>query len=218
MAEPAINLLIETMNSQPTILSEGGQEWNFRRPSNSLRGAALHLVEHLVTEVRRQGKTVQRQVDAPASTVVGPTIAAAPVLGPESAQGNVVFAVTLAGTAGQAEKRAAETAAWEWEIGLENLPPRLWLDERFLDLTKTAQDFRDRIVFGPVDFFRPLARLRDVIHIWQHLRTVQVGDISSGRSLCGPVAEICGKSVGRSGVWRPTRVRVCAGSVGMSPL
>lgn len=182
MAEPAIDLLVDTtsVGDEVAILAEGGRARDFRRVANSLRGAAQLLVEELIAEVRRSGQTEQRQVSAPASTVLGATIAAAPVKG----IGGSVFAVQLAPTADQAERRAAELAVWEWEIGLEDLPPRLWLDERFLDLTGTDAQARDRSVhgpYGPVDFFRPVVRLRDVLHLWQGLKTVKVGDTGSGR-------------------------------------
>lgn len=179
MTEPAIDLLVDTTSTadEVAVLAEGGRDRDFRRLSNTLRGTAQHLVDDMVAEVRRTGRTVQRQVSAPASAVLGETVAAAPVEG----IGGSVFAVQLAPTTKEAEGRAAKLAVWEWEIGLQDLPPRLWLDERFLDLTGTDAQFRDRVVFGPVDFFRPIVRLRDVLYIWQGLKTVKVGDTSSGR-------------------------------------
>jgi len=183
MTEAAVDLLVETMGTaaeeEVSILAEGGRDCDFRRLSKSLRGAAQHLVHDLVMEVRDSGETRQQQVNSVAAAVLGPTIAAAPVTG----IGGTVFAVQVAPTAAEAEQRAGGLAAWEWEIGLENLPPRLWLDQRWLDLTGTALEFRDRVVMGPVDFFRPIVRLRDVLQIWQGLRTVKVGDTTSNRTI-----------------------------------
>ncbi|WP_433662676.1 GAF domain-containing protein [Nocardia sp. CA-128927] len=180
MTEPVIDLLIDTTSTgeEIAVLSEGGRDRDFRRIVNSLRGTAQLLVETLVAEVKRTGQTREQQVGVPASTVLGDTIAAAPVKG----VGDTVFAVQLAPTAADAERRADQLAVWEWEIGLEDLPPRLWLDRRFLDLTGTDPQFRDRTgPYGPVDFFRPVVRLRDILHIWQGLKTVKVGDTGSGR-------------------------------------
>ncbi len=179
MADAAVDLLIETMSTGPeaTVVADGHRDREFRKLGNTLRGAALHVVDGIVAEVRASGQPQQRQVAAPASSVLGPEVAAAPVKG----IGNTVFAVAVADSPVAAEARAGQVAVWEWEIGLENLPPRLWLDDRWLNLTGTAQEFRDRAVYGPVDFFRPVIRLRDVVDMWLQLRAITLGGIGSGR-------------------------------------
>lgn len=175
-----MELLIETMGGdQPTILGEGDKDRDFRPLRTVLRGAALRLVEELVTEVSRTGVAAQVETGPAASMLGGPTFAVVPIKGVGSAATGL-FAVQTGATIPEAEKRAAEVAVYEWELGLEQ-PPRLALDDRFLDLTGTALEFRDRVMFGPVDFFRPIVSIRDCLAMWEGLRRTAPGVTEAGR-------------------------------------
>ncbi|NNH73848.1 DUF5593 domain-containing protein [Nocardia uniformis] len=181
MSEHPVDLLVETMGpGRPTILAESGRDREFRRLAQSLRGEAERLVEDTTAQVKRTGEPVQVFDTGIAAAVLGPTLAATPVRGVGS--GAPMFAVQFSPTLAEAEQRASTIAAYEWELGLEELPPRLLLDDRWLDLTNTGKEFRDRAIFGPQDFFRPIIRIRDIVELWEDLRratpdTAKIGTV-----------------------------------------
>lgn len=169
------HLLVETLGDEPTIVVEDGAPRKFRRLSNSLRGAPKAAVEQAIASACSTKRIASVEIagasrkDRPRSAV------AAPVLGPDKS----VLAVDVSLNPDDVGA-AGPVAAWEWELGLEDLPPRLTLSGEFFEIYDIGDDFRDRTVYGPADFFARIVRLSDVLAMWMAIRDARIGDKADG--------------------------------------
>ncbi|WP_433661236.1 GAF domain-containing protein [Nocardia sp. CA-128927] len=172
-------LLIETLGPEPRVVAENGRVRDFRKISSVLRPVEGRTVTSLVAEVVRTGAPVQRSAQVPDPQGGGGSVerryAGYPVAGPD----NIVAGVQLVyGTdVGPSTTRAS---AFQWELDLAGGPPRLHLTPAAIELLEVPEDHLDRSVFGPLDFFGRVARMPDVVHMWQAIVDAAPGYAESG--------------------------------------
>jgi hypothetical protein len=168
-------LLVEVLGDEATIIAQAGKEREFRKITNVYRGASRAVIDKLVIDVRRADDVVSRPVPDNAAASLGTSSFAAPIRGTD----NVVYGAHVWTGAGD-PPQLDPVGTWEWELGLEGLPPRLRVSEAFLDMFGVAAAHRDRVVYGPADFFSRVVRLSDIAKLWQDIKTAQTGASFSG--------------------------------------
>ncbi|MGI5220699.1 GAF domain-containing protein [Nocardia sp. CA-290969] len=171
MTDLDLDLLVELVpGAEPQVVAAGGRPRDFRRVSSVLRGQEKALVERLIREVEADGRPAVRTADT------GVTYLAAPVSGPDH---GVPAVQIVAGTDLADTTRAAPCAVGHWEM-FPDSAPRLHVTPEFLDLAGVPAVERDRAVYGPLDFFQRVARIADLVRLWEDLLTAGPGYRSSG--------------------------------------
>lgn len=149
-----LDLLVELVpGGEAQVIAVGGRPREFRRISSVLRGKEKALVEDLIAEVEREEQPAAR------GGAEG-LVLAAPVFGPDS---RVVAVQIVSG-----DQAAAPVAAAVWEL-IEDGAPRLHPTPELLDLLDIPAVERDRYVYGPLDFFHRIARISDLVRLWENL-------------------------------------------------
>ncbi|MBJ8342964.1 DUF5593 domain-containing protein [Antrihabitans sp. YC3-6] len=172
--EKTIQLLVETLDSDPTVVVENGTPREFKRLPNVLRGAQKAVVEQLIAEVVDSNTERRARVES-SRDADGGSVVVSPVFGPDK----TVFGVQV--TLGPGDTSTpASVAAWEWELGLDGVPPRLRLSGEFFDVFGIGPDYQDRSVYGPADYFARIVRLNDVFAGWETIKRASAGHRSSG--------------------------------------
>lgn len=166
----AVHLLVETLGDEPTIVAENDVPRQFRKISNVLRGSSRTSVLRVINSVVDERRAALLTVTDGPGRVVG-----IPVLGPD----HTVFAIHLY-IGGEVEPTSPSVAGWQWELGIQDLPPRLLLSGEFFEIYGIGDGFRDRTVYGPADYFARIARLSDVVDIWTTVKKATVGDKAAG--------------------------------------
>ncbi|MEV6325971.1 GAF domain-containing protein [Nocardia sp. NPDC051787] len=165
-------LLIETIGTEPRVVAENGRVRDFRKVSSVLRGAERSLVEDLVDDVVGSGQSAVR---SGRNGAAGKVYIGHPLVGVD----NVVAGVqVLYGT--DVSAQAARTAAFQWELDIAGGPPRLHLTGDFLDIVEMPQHERDRSVYGPLDFLGRVARLPDLVRMWEAIVAARPEDSVAG--------------------------------------
>lgn len=168
-------LVVEALGDEPTIIAQAGKERDFRKVTNVYRGPARSAIERLVADALVADDAVLRPVPENAAAALGQSAYAAPIMGPD----NVVYGAHV--WTGHGEPPPLQSVGtWEWELGLVDLPPRLRASTAFLDMFGVSTDHRDRIIYGPADFFGRVVRLSDIATLWQQVKTAQSGDSFTG--------------------------------------
>lgn len=167
-------LLVEVFDGNTaTVIVQGDTPREFRKISSALRGASRSALESFVSNMREAPSVAEMVSPMPGI--------ARPVFGPN----NTLFGIdvtlgstTAAGTSG--DSGADMVGGYEWEMALDGLPPRLHATTDFLDVWGIAPESRDRVVYGPADFFGNMARISDIARLWQDLKVAKEGDGKSG--------------------------------------
>ncbi|WP_225729286.1 MULTISPECIES: GAF domain-containing protein [unclassified Nocardia] len=170
--------LFETMGSEPRLIADGGRARDFRKVSSIFRGAERTLMNGLLAEVVATGETVVRTgrtADDEPRTITG-----FPVIGPDN---NVAGVRVAAGADTVAPVHHRTTVAYQWELGIPNGPPRLHMPQQLVDLLEITETHRDRVVFGPLDFFIRVARTPQLVRMWESIVDAQPGYVDSGTLL-----------------------------------
>lgn len=170
MAKEPETLLVETLAGESMVIAEGGKSRD-RRLANMFRGQA-RVVEQVVLDAARSATSTYK--DLPPAAALGAGVDLRVIPGPE---GGVAYGVTVQfGQDGDSQI----VGTWQWELGLENLPPRLLMSVECLDIIGMDHSARDRVTFGPADFFSRVERLSDVVALWTQIKRAQVGEKSGG--------------------------------------
>ena len=168
------SLLVETLGEEPTVLVQAGRERDFRKITSIFRGSARTTVDRIIDDVREHRAPTQRVVPDNALSTLGRTGFALPVVG----VGNVVYAAHV--WTGDEAQDPETVGTWEWELGLEGLPPRLRATDEFFDMFGIGDEYRDRSVYGPADYFGRVVRLADIAELWHAVKTAKAGDATTG--------------------------------------
>lgn len=166
-----LDLVVELLpGAEPQVVAAGGRPRDFRRVASVLRGQEKALVERLIRDVEHDHRPAVRTADS------GVTYLAAPIPGPDD---GVPAVQIVAGTDLADTTRAAPCAVAQWEM-FPDSAPRLHVTPDFLDLIGVPAVERDRAVYGPLDFFQRVARIADLVRVWENLLTAGPGYRSSG--------------------------------------
>ncbi|WP_220657466.1 hypothetical protein [Tsukamurella sp. TY48] len=189
------------MDGTLRVLAVGERRATGGRLANAarIRGAVFRDVERAAFEVLETGQKI----------VVGDAVGH-PVRHPTTA-GAVAAVVGFDATS--VERCAADLATWLWVPSVESGPPRLHLSLAAMNLLGVDEDYRDRSMHGPADFFTRVPSLGLAIkHVdWitsplvpesadQVVRSADLGVVRDGGAVVGvesievrlPSAEILG--------------------------
>lgn len=177
-------LLVETMGDDPTVIAEGDRPRDMRKISSMFRGPVKDTVSGVIEEAISAREPVTRPVPPAAVETLGGRFGfAAPTIGPT---GSVVAVQCWFGSAEDNPGPPDPIGVWEWELGLEDRPPRLQLTTSALDLLGIDQKFRDRSTYGPADYFTRIERVSDLIDLDTKIKTAAPGDHSHGTVIVCP--------------------------------
>ncbi|WP_225730509.1 MULTISPECIES: GAF domain-containing protein [unclassified Nocardia] len=177
-------LLIETIGDEPTVIGVGDRVRELRRISNMFRGAARTAIDGLIKEATKARSPVTQAVAAQVDEQLGgPFGIAVPTLGPS---GEVQAVQVWFGQADAQPEPPEPLGVWEWELGLEDRPPRLQLTETALDILGVDKKFRDRSVYGPADYFTRIEKISDLLDLDQKVKTAAPGNEAHGSVLIRP--------------------------------
>ncbi|WP_280394359.1 GAF domain-containing protein [Nocardia brasiliensis] len=170
MQQPHDEVLIETIGTNPRVVWASRQARD-TRITNLFRGAEGALIERLVKDVVKT-KTVTTWTGRDGNAT-GRIYAAHPVVGPDNAVNGVqlVYGASVA-------TPTASAAAFQWTLDdTAAEPPRLHATWELLDLLEVPPRQRDRALYayGPLDFFNRVARLADLVQMWEAILTAEPG-------------------------------------------
>ncbi|AHH21016.1 hypothetical protein NONO_c62460 [Nocardia nova SH22a] len=159
MDSPYNDLLIDTTGPQGLVVARNGRPREFRSLRNELRGNDYHTVRGLLEEVR-----TRRCPISAAGTSEPSAYSAIPIIGPDNSLTGVrvLFGRDL----------PAETppvAAFYWDLQTSTGVPQLHVTSEVLDLLDVPIDFRDRSVYGPLDFFGRIVHTPALIRTWEEV-------------------------------------------------
>ncbi|GAA5079872.1 GAF domain-containing protein [Nocardia iowensis] len=167
-------VLIETIGSDPRVVWAASQARD-ARITNVFRGAEGMLMQRLVQDVVKSRVSTVRS--GREGNATGRVYAAYPVVGPDNAVSGVQI---LYGP--KPEHPTAATAAYQWELDVNDGPPRLHATPELLDILEVPERQRDRPshAYGPVDFFTRVERLADLVRMWEAILTAEPGHAATG--------------------------------------
>ncbi|MGB3674145.1 MAG: GAF domain-containing protein [Candidatus Nanopelagicales bacterium] len=175
--EPNTWLLVETLGEEPTVIAEGDKMREFRRISSMYRRAAKPAIDSLISECRATKSTVSRILNKEAGQQLGAKAVAVPTVGTDGS----VFAVQVwFGATAESPDTPEPVGIWDWELGLEDLPPRLLISPEFLDMYGIDAKYRDRTVYGPSDYFTRVVRVSDILDLHNKIDAATVGYSGDG--------------------------------------
>lgn len=174
-------LLVDTLGTEPVIVAEDGKERAFRKVSSLFRGPARTVVEEAIHDAFSKQEPLMRPVPDTAVSVLGRFCRAEPVIGPDRA----VYGMHLLFGDGSEPGPARTVGAYQWEIEIPGLPPRLDMNTAAMDLMGIPAHHRDRTVYGPLDYFAHMVRLSDVIQVWETVNSAAAGHASAGTFIVG---------------------------------
>ncbi|MBF6333634.1 GAF domain-containing protein [Nocardia transvalensis] len=170
----ADQLLIETMGHDPLVVVRKGRGRDFKKLRNELHNPDYSIVSDVVKHVRRSRSPVtMRGAEPGASAYHG-----IPVAGSD----NAITGVHV--TFGQEPlPDPPRVAAFHWELDTPTKVPRLILSSEYQDIIGTPAEFRDRSVYGPLDFCNRIVRMRDLYRVWEQIATAGPDTAAAGRLL-----------------------------------
>lgn len=165
-------LLIETLGPTPLVVARNARSRDFRRLRNELRGADLSAVSEVVERVCKERSIVQI-CRTGANAYIG-----VPIICPD----NTISGVHVR-YGPEVPSAAPRVAAFHWDLSTPTGVPRLHLESDFLEMIEIPVESRDRSVYGPLDFCGRVARIRDLIGIWEDVACAGPGTATVGRLL-----------------------------------
>ncbi|MGW5152014.1 GAF domain-containing protein [Rhodococcus koreensis] len=161
--------LVETSGiDEHRLVAEGRDKKGWRKLSSVHRGPALSAVNSLIGECIEKADVVTTTItNDKALEKLGPAAIAVPVLGGD--RKTVVAVQFYSGSPTQQHPERPDVGVWEWEVDVEDAPPRLHMSKELLDLFGVNSAHRDRTIYGPADFFTRVERIGDIA---RYLRTL----------------------------------------------
>lgn len=161
--------LVETSGiDEHRLVAEGREEKKWRKLSSVHRGPALNAVNTLISDCIAKADVVTTTItNEKALEKLGPAAIAVPVLGGD--RKTVVAVQFYYGSPADPHPERPEVGVWEWEVDVEDAPPRLHMSTDLLNLFGVDSGHRDRTIYGPADFFTRVERIGDIA---RYLRTL----------------------------------------------
>ncbi|MBP2520982.1 DUF5593 domain-containing protein [Rhodococcus erythropolis] len=167
-------LLIETIGESEPLIVAKGLDRQSRKLRNTFRGALMVAAENLVRACVTSGDEQRESVEG---AKFGDSAIAIPVHGANKA----VVAVQLwIGFKAQPPTTPPEIGVWDWELDVDDVPPRLLMSPAVLRIFGVSEHTVDRSVFGPADFFTRFERLSDIVRMLNLLHISKPGEIDDG--------------------------------------